>query len=86
MKDFDFSEANRAVLKTKIEDCLRERLVFLDIPLGSKKAIQMEADFISGAMIAIDALLPNSDPNKISAVIPPLWFVQPLRGKSVLEQ
>ncbi len=79
------NDSERDALIAKIEAALRGRMTVLEIKPRGDRAKKEEAAFLSGAMTAIDALIPNVDPNKISAVIPVKWIMSPMRGLSVLD-
>ncbi len=79
-------DLDSAALKAAIEASLRVRLEAFGLKLNSAAAKKEEAAFISGAMCAINALLPNEAPEKISAAIPPMWIIGPMTGRSVLEK
>lgn len=79
------NDQERDALIKSVEDALRNRLASFGLKVGTKKALEAETHFLSGAMVAINALCPSSDPNRISPVIPPKWVWAPMRGTSVLE-
>lgn len=79
------TDSEKAAVIAKIEAGLQKRLDVFELKRGSKKALTEEVAFMSGAMVAVDALCPNEDAGKISDLIPPKWFLAPMRGVSVLD-
>ena len=67
-----------------ILDRVKRRIESHGVTAGKgKKALTLEADMLAGAMIAINALFPNDNPNQMSAEVPPFWIIAPMCGRSV---
>jgi hypothetical protein len=48
---------------------------------------ESQADFMAGAMSVINHLFPHPDgPGKMSDVIPPVWILYPMAGRSLTEE
>ena len=74
------------VMTRAVEKALDERFKNFDLKPKSKRGGAEEAAFLSGAAVAIQAMFPNADPEKMSEAIPPLWIIFPLSGRSVVEE
>ena len=72
-------------VQLEIEESLRRRLENFGLPPGSLRGLKMQAEFLSGAMAALQAIFPDDDPERLSSAIPPSWVINVLSGRSTIE-
>ncbi len=70
-------------LQRKIEEQVLARLDNL-FPKKGQKRLTAEADIICGAAIALQVLF--GEDNKLTSVIPPIWIINPMSGRPIIEE
>jgi hypothetical protein len=78
-----FDEQQTQRIREEVLYGLRARLERFGLKPGTKRAAALEADFIAGAMVALQAIAPHEDPSKVSALVSPIWVFSIMSGRSL---
>lgn len=73
-------------MQDKVIRTLSARIANKGIKPKSRKALDEEYTFLCGAMVAIDAMFPSPDASKLSGLVPPIWAINPMCGRSVFDE
>lgn len=52
---------------------------------GTKTYQRAEVEFFTGAMAAINALLPHAEPDHLSPAVPVIWVINAMSGRPIVD-
>jgi hypothetical protein len=78
-------EDKQVSVRAAVEQAWRDRVKAQGIPLKGQKYIKAEIEFFCGAMVAINAMDPNAEPDRLSRLVPPAWVILPMSGRPIVE-
>ena len=75
----------RKRIREAIEAQWLSRAAAQDYKRGTRKYAVAEAEYFCGAMAALNAAFPDEDPTRLSSVVPPIWIVNAMAGRNIVE-
>jgi hypothetical protein len=72
--------------KAAIEQQWLDRAKAQDLKPTSMAYKRAEVEFFAGAMAALHTMFPNAEATKLSNAIPPIWVVNAISGRPIVER
>lgn len=79
------ADAERARIRTAVEQQWLRRAEAQDYKRSTRKYAIAEAEYFCGAMAALNAAFPAEKEDQMSGVVPPIWVINMLSGRNVVE-
>lgn len=79
----------KAIPKEEFRSSAKAKVEALLLSRKDNGCLESEADFLAGAMVVIglvNELLYDSTEELSMSIVPPIWFIAPMTGRSVLKE